>query len=131
MDGISLLDYGDYLTFDLQRLRTDKPFEGVIWNKWFYFWDRVLQDIQAPESEEACDGKEPPLLAELREAAVELECSYELLLFQIRTYASRNRVAHSDIHLLVTTQQWTKLSQKMVQDRNALESILPGSPRMK
>lgn len=123
-----LLDYGDYLTFDLQRLRTDKPFQGAVWNKRFNSWDQVLQDIQAADIQEANDrSKQPPLLAELREAANELDCPYELLLFQIRTYVSRNRVAHSDIHLLVTTQQWTKLSQKMVRDRKELESIFPWS----
>ncbi len=72
----------------------------------FHSWDQLLRDIEAAEMQAAeTAGKQlPPLLEDLHEAVRELDCSYDLILFQIRTYVSRNRVAHSNVHFLVTTQ---------------------------
>ena len=118
-----LLDYGDYLTIDLERLRTDQCFKSATWNQTAANWGRVVRLLEQRDQE--WTPEHDKLKQDLLYAAWEIDCDFELLKFQIKTYAERNRIAHSNLKYLISNYQWNKLAEFMIRDREELPSLIP------
>ena len=79
-----LLDYADYLTVDLDRLRAEVQLKDAEWNRRATNWSRIVNAIDIGDEELVDLDK---LKRDLHEAAAELQCDYGFLVFQIRTYS--------------------------------------------
>ncbi|KAI9780405.1 MAG: hypothetical protein M1816_002863 [Peltula sp. TS41687] len=118
-----LLDYGDYLTSDLDPLRRELKFKSSSWNQTAANWGRVIEVLDQRVGERTVEHDK--MKNDLLYAVGELDCDFELLKFQIRTYAERNRIAHSNLRYLIATYKWDRLAQFILRDREELPSLIP------
>lgn len=121
-----LLDYADYLTIDLDRLRSEQCFRDAVWNETVENWVRTVRILERGGEVDEVDGdRRAALQRDLAYAASELKCDYDLLVFQIKTYAERNRIAHSNLKYLIANQQWPRLAEFINRDRRILPTLVP------
>ena len=120
-----LLDYSDYFKSDLARLRTQNQFQKSAWNSCFQNWGQIVHRLSSSDREISLTDRD--LKVELAAAANELGCTYELLIFQIETYAERNKIAHSDVTSFISTRAWGLLAYKLIRDRRSLPLLIPPS----
>lgn len=114
----SLLDYDDYLTLDLDCLRTEHRFKAHVWNQCF--------DPGGPAARCARAGKcarRPAKRLEGRRSRAGVDS--DLLVFQIRTYTERTQVAHSDLRHLAQRQEWANLTRLTASSRAWVRKIIP------
>ncbi|KAI9885391.1 MAG: hypothetical protein M1823_002818 [Watsoniomyces obsoletus] len=83
-----LLDYSDYLTFNLDQLRTDQKFHAMAWNKNFWSWAEILKVVENPNLTTNLAAS-AEMKMQLQAAAIELGGTYEHLLWEIKMYAGR------------------------------------------
>ncbi|KAI9885671.1 MAG: Class II abasic (AP) endonuclease [Watsoniomyces obsoletus] len=119
-----LLDYSDYLTFNLDQLRTEHKFHAMAWNKNFWSWAEILKVVEDPKLTGNLAAS-AEMEMQLQAAAIELGCTYKHLLWEIKTYAERNRVAHSEVQYFAALRKWPQLAIKITMDAKTLPDLIP------
>ncbi len=107
-----LLDYGEYFPRNLDELRSRYQFDDAPWAS-------VLSVVNGEDSE-ASDAMKRSLQA----AATESGCTHKLLLFEMQTYGTRHRCAHSDVEWTVVKSHWDALAEKIIRDKGALSNLI-------
>ncbi|KAI9883101.1 MAG: hypothetical protein M1823_005139 [Watsoniomyces obsoletus] len=132
-----LMDYRDYyITFNLDdgglrrreeyfssEWKTGEEYFNSEWNgKLSGGWMDMLRIVDGkPDNNETT----PRMRTQLDNAANELGCTYEHLIWEIKTFNERKRWAHSDIKFLVVKGLWVSLAAKIRGDKDSLKNPIP------
>lgn len=119
-----LFDYADFLPVGLERLRTERGFQASGWSHKRTTWQSWLKAYQSAEREGFKRSWQKDLRTDLRNAATELRLPFDQLMAQIETYAGRDDADYPDVSRFVEKQQWTRLAEKLWEDRHQIPTIV-------
>jgi len=130
--------YGDYLALSLKRLK-EEHFKTMKWKVEGTDWIEVARhlDDEVTKIKKYMDYgqdlfgiKKPdtPWLDDVKASAKVLGLSEDQLLYEIRTYATRNSFVHSGVSHLIENCEWHEFASHTIRDLNLLNDRYKGHP---
>lgn len=141
-------EYGDYLAQSLEFLKAVPEMQDrAVWKQGGTTWQEVASLLEREEEEmknyNAMSGwarSNPdypvpltPVHNQLEEAAAILsergpEVTRSQLAYEIKSYATRNSLAHNGVQQMIRKCDWDQLAKRTYQDLQVLGTAFPGRP---
>lgn len=119
-----LLDYAEFLTPDLARLRVDSPFRPCAWFARHRRWESWTEAFTEASQGGFVAGEHQSLGDVMRASATQLERSYDNLVSEISAAISRFDRGSSEAQEYIAAGDWKQLARKLDDDETLIDSKL-------
>lgn len=122
------LEYGDYLALILPDYK-GQPSQNLPWHKARQDWITIDDFLNEEEARlKQNKNANAPYTEALKQKANEKGRDYNLVRYQVSTYAQRNRIAHVGLRDLIDHARWAAVAQRILADRDAIQVIFRDRP---